>query len=196
MFAAYFMGSTAWLVEMFALTAPLSGLLIGAGLPTSAERPKAGRVAFVAAACLFIHLTDPVTQIAELGDQQGFARGDAVKRARLVRNWVADGRRELCGLDLRGLDLAEIDLAQADLESSDLSAVNLTDADLGGTNLTGVQLEGANLNGAVLIGALVDDAYGFAEAHCDDETAMPVDWRCNAGHPTPDGADETEDIDG
>ncbi len=184
--AAYAMGSTAWLVGTLATMLPLAGVVLGLGLPTSPEHPKAGRAAFIAAALLVLYLADPVTPLARLGAQRAFASADAVTRARLVRGWIDGGKVELAGLDLGGLDLAAANLAHTDLESSNLSNANLRDADLGGTNLRGARLTGANLGGAVLTAALVDDAVGFGEARCDDDTVMPADWHCADGHPAPE----------
>ena len=189
------LGGAATAVTALATVMPLCAVLIALGLPTSAERPIVGRVAFGLGAATLLYLVDPVVFVADLMDQQRFDRGDVTARTKQLRLWLQAGRRDFPGASLAGAQLAHLDLAHAGLAGADLRGADLSGADLGGADLSAAQLDGAKLEGAMLAGAVWDGSRGLEHASCDGATVMHDGWACVEGHPQVAGKGGSEPSD-
>jgi hypothetical protein len=77
---------------------------------------------------------------------------------------VAQGNKNLSGLDLKGMDLSNcklrgIDFTNTDLSGADLRGADLRNANLTNANLTRAYLKNCDLGGADLSGAILKGAY-------------------------------------
>lgn len=140
---------------------------------------------WVLAACavLAVYYCKPVDALAEMGAEVRIHEPDPIVRGTAARTLAILGRKDFTGLDLHGANLGSVDLSFALLYGVDLRGADLSYANLGHAKLTLTKMASVDLGNANLVGANLERAVGYAKAHCNRRTKLPVDFTCQNGKP-------------
>jgi hypothetical protein len=168
----------------------VAGTIVG-GVALSLVFPPMGAPALsrlVAALCFGIGIwyADPATLLAERGRTARINNAAPENRGVEIAKLKAKGIRSFDGIDFRGANFSDLNLSFMSFSKCDFGGAKFVGAVMQAVKLDGADVTGADFSGADLRGTAVSMAKGWREAICSDTTAMPQDWACDEGVPTPE----------
>jgi serine/threonine-protein kinase len=173
--------------SVFGVVAVFVGVIgLSLAMPVMGSAPVASRVLAAIVLGLGMFAADPVNELAEMGRRARLAEGSPAERVPQIQRFVERGHTNLGGIDYSGLVLTGMDLRGVSFNAARLTGTDFSKAKLAGASFDGADVSGANFAGADLSGAEMVKALGWQQARCDEDTAMPADWFCDEGQPTPE----------